>query len=787
MAKKGKNRGAAVMPAEKPKSTTPSSVLNNMFKKIGVTTDEKLVSKLNEEEKKSLHQLTSQLEDLIVVNENSQKEQEGLQQQLDIKLVSVDSEQKALESKLTTAKIREKSLKSKEIELLSKLEQVIEKEKSLIEKEANAMAGFVLERQESLESLKREYQQVEQKITQLDEQRRINEIKTLEQQARNQELLKEEESARFSALKEQLIKERINLEKHQQNLEKQIAENTILNEQLNSKLEAQGDWKKQLNEEFRREFQSEKLSLENELKNLELYRSRDQDKMKSLTERLRGYKELEQEAKIQELGSPEAVLERMDQLENDLKEARNKLKGRTEDDLEEELEYYKDKSEELEDRIRDLRQEYDELSMRESKYKLSNRKTIELKKERDLLEASNAALTHSIEAIRSQLDDLVEAQQSQDTFKELMLMDRKYSEPVPAQPIDSLKDFTEELQHRIAVSTDVELYYDLELLRKFIAGLALSSLHVFQGISGTGKTSLVNAFAKAVGGKVTSVRVQAGWRDRDDLIGHYNAFEKRYYEKECLQGIYKAHTPSYSNRFNIVLLDEMNLSRPEQYFAEFLSAMEENEAERKIVLMDSSIANPPKYFVEDRKLLLKPNTWFMGTANHDETTFEFADKTHDRAFTLNLEKQVKPAGWRAKPVKNTVVDFNSVQALFDKSQKTHSKTIEDMLQKLVSSNFTTTLERQFDIGWGNRLENQAKRFISVYIDCGGEAADALEHMMITRVLRKGKVLGRYDISIEKLEELKTAMKAMFQSVGGQGSKALGIIESEITRKKEGVY
>jgi len=215
--------------------------------------------------------------------------------------------------------------------------------------------------------------------------------------------------------------------------------------------------------------------------------------------------------------------------------------------------------------------------------------------------------------------------------------------------------------------------------------------------------------------------------------------------------------------------------------------MEENESERKVVLMDSSIAHPPKYFVEDRKLLLKPNTWFMGTVNHDETTFEFADKTHDRAFTLDLKKQVKPVGWKAKEVKITVIDFNSVDTLFEQAQRAHSKTIEDMLQKLVSSNFTKTLERQFDIGWGNRLENQAKRFISVYIDCGGKAADALEHMMITRVLRKGKILGRYDISIEKLEELKTAMKAMFQSVGGEGSKALEIIESEITRKKEGVY
>ena len=51
----------------------------------------------------------------------------------------------------------------------------------------------------------------------------------------------------------------------------------------------------------------------------------------------------------------------------------------------------------------------------------------------------------------------------------------------------------------------------------------MSQLHVFQGISGTGKTSLAKAFAKAMGGFCTDIAVQAGWRDRDDLLGHYNA------------------------------------------------------------------------------------------------------------------------------------------------------------------------------------------------------------------------------------------------------------------------
>ncbi|MBT0027188.1 AAA family ATPase [Vibrio alginolyticus] len=787
MAKKRSTRTSSPKPMDKPQASISNGVLGGLLKKVGVSSDETLLSKLNEEEKQALANLTAQLEELIETNQRTKKEQDDTLAEINSNVAQAVKDSEEAKSKLQSIGEKEESLAAKEKELLSQLNELSKKEQLLLEQEANAKAGFALERQKSLESLKSEYQQVEQKIAQLEEKRRKNELEMIEQQAKSNELAKEQQNSRFEELKRELQAEKDAIESRQLELDKQINENNLLNSQLKKQLGSQAVIKKQALEESRREFQTEKVTLENQLKLLEDYRNRDQNEIKLLTERLLGYKELEREAQIKELGSPGAVLKRIDELEKELRDARNKLKGRSEDSLEEELDYYKDRVDDLEEELRDLKQEHDEVKQREGKYKLSVREKLELQKQKDLLEASNAALTHSIEAVKSQLDDLIEKQQSQEVFKELTLMDRKYREPVPAQPVNSLKEFTEELQHRIARATDVELYYDLDVLRKFMAGLALSPLHVFQGISGTGKTSLVNAFAAAVGGEVTTVPVQAGWRDRDDLIGHYNAFEKRYYEKECLQGLYKAHTPSFEKRFNIILLDEMNLSRPEQYFAEFLSAMEQNQKKRKVVLMDSSVANPPKYFVEDRKLLLKSNTWFMGTANHDETTFEFADKTHDRAFTLDLEKQIKPKGWRANSIKNTVIDFDSVDVLFTKAQNTHKNLVLDMLNKLTTSEFTKLLERQFDIGWGNRLEAQALRFISVYKECGGHEADALEHLLITRVLRKGKVLGRYDISIDKLKDLKNALTNLFKSLKGGGSKAIEIIENEITRKEQGVY
>lgn len=66
--------------------------------------------------------------------------------------------------------------------------------------------------------------------------------------------------------------------------------------------------------------------------------------------------------------------------------------------------------------------------------------------------------------------------------------------------------FAVELQHRIAkAEKHVELFYPLEDIRVLLGGLAMSQLHVFQGISGTGKTSLAKAFAKAMGGFCTDI------------------------------------------------------------------------------------------------------------------------------------------------------------------------------------------------------------------------------------------------------------------------------------------
>ena len=167
----------------------------------------------------------------------------------------------------------------------------------------------------------------------------------------------------------------------------------------------------------------------------------------------------------------------------------------------------------------------------------------------------------------------------------------------------------------------------------------MGRLILLQGISGTGKTSLPVAFARAVGAQAAEIKVQAGWRDPQDLIGHYNTFEKRFHETEFLKALYRANTPRWNDSIQIVLLDEMNLSHPEQYFSDLLSTLELPEGDQHLELLTHAVTAAPALLDGGNRLRIPRNVWFIGTANHDETTMDFADKTYDRSHVMEFPER----------------------------------------------------------------------------------------------------------------------------------------------------
>jgi 5-methylcytosine-specific restriction endonuclease McrBC GTP-binding regulatory subunit McrB len=295
---------------------------------------------------------------------------------------------------------------------------------------------------------------------------------------------------------------------------------------------------------------------------------------------------------------------------------------------------------------------------------------------------------------------------------------------------------------------------------------------------------LAKAFAKAMGGHCTDIAVQAGWRDRDDLLGHYNAFEKRFYERDCLQGLYRAQTNAYKDRCNIILLDEMNLSRPEQYFAEFLSALEKNDSKKRLIsLSESELPNAPKKLDEGRKIRVPNNVWFVGTANHDETTNEFADKTYDRAHVMTLPRH--EAGFKIESKPKACFSYRSLMERFDGAVNQNAEEVEDLLTELTTGPLTSILQERFDLGWGNRFERQAMRFIPVFMAAGGCKEDALDHLLASRVFRRGKVTGRYDANIDDLDSIEQALTTVWKGWKSSPSRSLGLLSEDRRRKKRG--
>ena len=277
------------------------------------------------------------------------------------------------------------------------------------------------------------------------------------------------------------------------------------------------------------------------------------------------------------------------------------------------------------------------------------------------------------------------------------------------------------------------LFYEEKVIRLMFAGLASTKLILLQGISGTGKTSLPYAMGKFFENDSTIVSVQPSWRDRTELFGYFNEFSKKFNETEVLRRIYES---SLNDDINVIILDEMNIARVEYYFAEMLSIMEMPDADEwKIELVPSSWENDPKN-LRDGKLLIPQNTWYIGTANNDDSTFSVSDKVYDRAVTINID--TKGQFFEAPDTPPSKISYSSVSALYQKALEDYpvEQKYLDMIEEL--DNYVI---KKFRVAFGNRIMKQLKIFVPVYVACGGTVVEGIDHILATKVFRKFESLN----------------------------------------------
>ena len=426
-----------------------------------------------------------------------------------------------------------------------------------------------------------------------------------------------------------------------------------------------------------------------------------------------------------------------------------------------------------------LRQDNQSLQVQLGKLSIGVAEMQNLRDQKSAWESRERALRACVDELQRDLGELVDKSKAQRVFPSLIAMDDNPElQAPPENPCDKvplLKELAKEIQDRIAGE---KLFYGEKDIRAFLAGLATSRLHLLQGISGTGKTSLPLAFAKAIGAASALIEVQSGWRDRNDLLGYYNAFERRFYESEFLQALYRSQLPHHASLPFFVVLDEMNLSHPEHYFADFLSALEQKPERQRISLLTAKVDGTPRLLEEGRWLRIPQNVWFIGTANHDETTKDFASKTYDRSHVMEFPRH--PAAFSPKAYSRPKpITSRALEDAFGKAGHAHredSARAKVFLDKSLSDKLA-----KLGLGWGNRLERQIDRFVPIIIESGGTLGEAADHLFATKLLRK--LRGRFDLGSKQLGDFQDHLLNVWKEIDGSGfpEKCADLLTGEIKR------
>ena len=295
----------------------------------------------------------------------------------------------------------------------------------------------------------------------------------------------------------------------------------------------------------------------------------------------------------------------------------------------------------------------------------------------------------------------------------------------------SLEQFCE--QFRNYAASRLHLYYDMDVIRSFIASMGAARIVILQGISGTGKTSLPYAFGKFVQKDTTVVSVQPAWRERTELYGYYNEFTKKYSETEFLNAIYEGN---YYRDPHIVILDEMNIARVEYYFAEMLSILELPLADEQKIPVVSSVWDNDPCLIENGSVSIPDNIWFVGTINNDDSTFAVADKVYDRAIPIDLDSRA--AVFECEDTDPIYVSTDHLQKLFKKA-KNQYQVSQEVLDKIDVVN--EYVIKNFRLAFGNRIIKQINDFVPCYIACGGTEIEAVDFIIAKKVLRKFESLS----------------------------------------------
>jgi 5-methylcytosine-specific restriction protein B len=224
-----------------------------------------------------------------------------------------------------------------------------------------------------------------------------------------------------------------------------------------------------------------------------------------------------------------------------------------------------------------------------------------------------------------------------------------------------------ELVERLEADANASLLHvDHAVAHRFASCLLAKRFLIATGLAGSGKTKLAQAFAHWLSTPTDCyqvVPVGADWTGNENVLGYPNGLDKETYVSKAALNLI-IHAKEHPDVPHFLILDEMNLSHVERYFADMLSAI---ESEEEIQLYDGASRTADGKSIPNR-LELPKNLFIIGTVNVDETTYMFSPKVLDRANVIEFRMDgAELANFLSNPAKPDLSKLDGKGASFGKA------------------------------------------------------------------------------------------------------------------------
>ncbi len=279
--------------------------------------------------------------------------------------------------------------------------------------------------------------------------------------------------------------------------------------------------------------------------------------------------------------------------------------------------------------------------------------------------------------------------------------------------------------------------FDRDTVLRLHVSLQRKRFAILTGPSGVGKTALARLYADAIGARFYRQAVRPNYASHEDLIGYYDVLTQRFIPQRFAEALKEANESLETHTPVVVCLDEINLARPEYYMADFLSAMEMDRDEARVIDIHS---HDPVQAGFPSRLRLPRNFLVIGTANMDETTHQLADKVLDRINLIKLDQvnldelarklKLSSPGATSQEIRAGVTDF-----VFN-----HLRKIYRIL-------------RGGEIVMGYRAARDILEWVLTAAESAMPVPAALDYQIEQKILTRLRVFRDADRRVEMLEDL----------------------------------